>query len=186
MPGIFLRRFQDLTGAAERCPQSAARQSLPVFVRLPEAPDESTILRAEYSAADKVYIFPDPYTGSNIQIQPVLRGFIRHLYFYLPSGSTGAAIVLITRDRAVLSALTGLFMYSHAIGKVFHCRQALEWNNRTDPAPHFGNYGGIILRSLIPSLPSPGHTIHIWFPGLVPEKTYYQEERAANIKKRFA
>jgi len=116
-----------------------ARKALPgnpylFFVRLPQAPDESSILRAEYSATDKVYIFLDPYTGNILQQYSNtahFTGFIMYLHFSLLSGSTGATIVLITGIGLFLSVLTGLFVYRHAIGKVLRFRQALEWNNRT-------------------------------------------------------
>ncbi|MFX1708030.1 PepSY-associated TM helix domain-containing protein [Chitinophaga sp. CC14] len=116
-----------------------ARQALPgnpylFFVRLPQAPDESTVLRAEYSADHKVYIFLNPYTGKILQQYSNtghFTGYVMYLHFTLLSGKTGAIIVLITGIGLFLSVLTGLFVYRHALGKVLTFRQPLEWHNRT-------------------------------------------------------
>ena len=116
-----------------------ARQSLPgnpylFFVRLPQAPDESTVLRAEYSADHKVYIFLNPYNGKILQQYSNtdhFTGFVLYLHFTMLSGKTGATIVLITGILLFLTALTGLFVYRHAIKKVLTFRVKLEWSNRT-------------------------------------------------------
>ncbi|WP_177192415.1 PepSY-associated TM helix domain-containing protein [Chitinophaga arvensicola] len=116
-----------------------AHQALPgnpylIAVRLPQAPDESTVLRAEYEADHKEYVFLDPYTGKILQQYSNtghFTGYVLYLHFTLLSGRTGAIIILIASIALFLSALTGLFIYRHAIGKVLTFRQPLEWGNRT-------------------------------------------------------
>jgi uncharacterized iron-regulated membrane protein len=116
-----------------------AHQALPgnpylIAVRLPQAPDESTLLRAEYEADHKEYISLDPYSGKILaQYSNTARftGYVLYLHFTLLSGRTGAIIVLMTSIALFFSALTGLFIYRHAIGKVLSFRQPLEWSNRT-------------------------------------------------------
>lgn len=104
------------------------------FVRLPQAPDESMVLRAEYEADHKVYIFLNPYTGKILQQYANtdhLTGYVLYLHFTLMSGKTGATIVLFTAIALFLSVLTGLFIYRHAVGKVLAFRVKLEWHNST-------------------------------------------------------
>lgn len=116
-----------------------AQQALPghpylAFVRLPQAADESTVLRAEYAADHKVYIFLNPYTGKILQQYSNtdhLTGYVLYLHFSLLSGKTGATIVLIAAIGLFLSILTGIFIYRHAIGKVLTFRVKLEWHSRT-------------------------------------------------------
>lgn len=116
-----------------------AHQVLPgnpylIVIRLPQAPDESTVLRAEYEADHKEYIFLNPYTGKILQQYSNtahFTGYIMYLHFTLLSGKTGATIVLIASIALFLSVLTGIFIYRHAIWKVLSFRQPLEWDNRT-------------------------------------------------------
>lgn len=139
-----------------------------------------------YSAADKVYIFPDPYTGSNIQIQPVLRGFIRHLYFSLPSGSTGAAIVLITGIGLFYPLSPACLCIVMPSVKCFISGK--PWNGITGPTRRrtLAIMAALYWDHLFHPCPHPGILSISGFLVLIPEKIYYQEERAANIKKRFA
>ena len=116
-----------------------AQQAVPghpyiAFIRLPQAPDESTVLRAEYAADQKVYIFLNPYTGKVLQQYANtdhLTGYVLYLHFSLLSGRTGATIVLIASIALFLSILTGIFIYRNAIGKVLTFRVKPEWKNRT-------------------------------------------------------
>ncbi|NLR60863.1 PepSY domain-containing protein [Chitinophaga polysaccharea] len=104
------------------------------FVKIPQAPDESAILRADYTADHKVYVFLNPYTGQILQQYANtdhLTGYVLYLHFTLLSGKTGAIIVLITGIALFLSVFTGIFVYRHAIWKVLTFRLKLEWNNRT-------------------------------------------------------
>ncbi|TWF37414.1 putative iron-regulated membrane protein [Chitinophaga polysaccharea] len=104
------------------------------FVKIPHAPNESAILRADYTADHKVYVFLDPFTGKILQQYANtdhLTGYILYLHFTLLSGKTGATIVLITGIALFLSVLTGIFVYRHAMGKVLTFRLKLEWHNRT-------------------------------------------------------
>lgn len=116
-----------------------ARQALPgnpylFFTRLPQAPDESIVLRAEYAADHKVYVFLNPYTGKILQQYSNtdhLTGYVLYLHFTLMGGKTGATIVLITGIGLFLSILTGIFIYRNSIIKVLTFRVKLEWHNRT-------------------------------------------------------
>ncbi|WP_349314835.1 PepSY-associated TM helix domain-containing protein [Chitinophaga sp. MM2321] len=117
-----------------------AKQSLPgktpylFFVRLPQAPDESAIIRAEYAADYKVYLFMNPYTGQVVHQHAnkgYFTGFVLYLHFTLLSGKTGVKIMLITGILLFLSVLTGIWVYRGAIGKVLTFRVKLEWGNRT-------------------------------------------------------
>lgn len=116
-----------------------ARQALPgnpylFFVRLPQAANESIVLRAEYAADHKVYVFLNPYTGKILQQYSNtdhLTGYVLYLHFTLLSGKTGATIVLIAAIALFLSVLTGIFIYRNAIVKVLIFRVKLEWKNRT-------------------------------------------------------
>lgn len=129
-PGAQPRSLQQL--------MTDARQSLPgnpylFFVRLPQAPDESTVLRAEYAPNHKVYIFLNPYNGKILQQYSNtghFTGFMLYLHFTMLSGKTGAIIILITGILLFFTALTGLFVYRHAIKKVLSFRLKLEWRNR--------------------------------------------------------
>nr|WP_283093131.1 PepSY-associated TM helix domain-containing protein [Chitinophaga hostae] len=116
-----------------------ARQTLPgnpylFFTRLPQAPDESIVLRAEYAADHKVYVFLNPYTGKVLQQYSNtdhLTGNVLYLHFTLMAGKTGATIVLITGIGLFLSILTGIFIYRNSIIKVLTFRVKPEWHNRT-------------------------------------------------------
>jgi uncharacterized iron-regulated membrane protein len=116
-----------------------ARQVLPgnpyiAFLRIPQAASESTVLRAEYSADQKVYVFLNPYTGQVLQQYgntARLTGYVLYLHFTLLSGKTGAKVVLIAAIVLFLSVLTGIFIYRNSIGKVLTFRVKLEWHNRT-------------------------------------------------------
>jgi uncharacterized iron-regulated membrane protein len=126
-----------------------AQQALPghpyfAFTRLPQAPDESVVLRAEYSSDQKVYIFLNPYTGKILQQYANtdhLTGFVLYLHFSLLSGKTGATIILIAAIALFFSILTGIFIYRNAIGKVLTFRVKLEWHN---PARRWRNLHRIL------------------------------------------
>lgn len=130
-PGTTPKPLQDL--------MQDARQSLPgnpylIVIRLPQAPDESIVMRAEYTADHKVYILLNPYTGKILQQYANtdhFTGYVLYLHFTLLNGKTGATIILIAGIGLFLSVLTGLFIYRNAVIKVLTFRVKLEWQNRT-------------------------------------------------------
>ncbi|MFY0253743.1 PepSY-associated TM helix domain-containing protein [Chitinophaga sp. 30R24] len=114
-----------------------AQQSLPgkpyvYFMQLPQAADESALLRADYSADNKMYLLVNPYSGQILQKFSNKSNFsslLLYLHFTLLSGKTGAIIVLITAIGLFLTVLTGLFIYRKAIVKVLTFRMKLEWQH---------------------------------------------------------
>lgn len=104
------------------------------FSRLPQTPEEPTIIRAEYAPDYKLYIFLNPYTGEVIHQHTntgYFSGFLIYLHFSLLSGKTGARIMLITSILLFVSLLTGIWVYRKSIAKVLSFRLKPEWQSRT-------------------------------------------------------
>ncbi|WP_262707111.1 PepSY-associated TM helix domain-containing protein [Chitinophaga barathri] len=103
------------------------------FLRLPQAPDESLIMRAEYSAEDKVYVYLDPYTGKVLHRRGnkgYFTDFLLYLHFTPLSGRNGSVIILCVAFIMVISLLSGLHVYRKHLGKVLTFRDKIEWKHR--------------------------------------------------------
>ncbi|MBO9150931.1 PepSY-associated TM helix domain-containing protein [Chitinophaga sp. GCM10012297] len=103
------------------------------FLRLPQAPNESLIMRAEYSAEDKVYNYLDPYTGEVIYRRGnknYFTGWLLFLHFTLLSGRNGSIIILCATVLMLISIATGLYVYRKHLGKVLTFRDKIEWKYR--------------------------------------------------------
>lgn len=101
--------------------------------RLPQSPDETTIIRAEYDAERKVYFFVNPYTAQVVGQRgntDYFMGKVLYFHFSLLSGKTGAQIILVMAILLAISLLTGAWIYRHAFGKVLTFRVKLEWSHR--------------------------------------------------------
>lgn len=114
------------------------QQSLPgnpylLFVKIPQQPDQSVVLRAEYKPDHKVYVFIDPYTGKILRQHSntgYFTGWLLYLHFTLLSGTNGARVILIVGILLLLSLLTGTWIYRKAFGKVLRFQVKPEWHNR--------------------------------------------------------
>ncbi|WP_346318820.1 PepSY-associated TM helix domain-containing protein [Chitinophaga sp. YIM B06452] len=103
------------------------------FLRLPQAPGESLIMRAEYSADNKVYVYLDPYTGKVLHRRGnkgYFTGFLLYLHFTLLSGRNGSVIILCVSFIMLVSLATGLYVYRKHLGKVLTFRDKIEWKHR--------------------------------------------------------
>lgn len=103
------------------------------FLRLPQSPEESLIMRAEYSAEDKTYIYLNPYTGEVIHSRGnknYFTGWLLFLHFTLLSGRNGSIAILCVTLIMLISIATGLYVYRKHIGKVLTFRDKIEWKYR--------------------------------------------------------
>lgn len=103
------------------------------FLRMPQQPGESLVMRAEYTADHKVYIYLNPYTGQVLHIRRntgYFTGWLLYLHFSLLSGKTGAQIILVIGCLFFISLLTGIWIYRKSISKVLAFRLKPEWHNR--------------------------------------------------------
>lgn len=104
------------------------------FLRMPQAPSESVILRAEYSPERKIYIFLNPYTASVLHIRSnkgYFTGLLLYLHFTLLSGRNGSIIIMVAAFIMIISLLTGLYVYRKHLGRVLTFRDKIEWKHRT-------------------------------------------------------
>ncbi|WP_158618254.1 PepSY-associated TM helix domain-containing protein [Chitinophaga lutea] len=104
------------------------------FLRLPQAPSETVVMRAEYSADHKIYIYLHPYTGQVLHTRSnkgYFTGALLYLHFTLLSGVNGSIAVMIIGFLIIISLLTGLHVYRKHLLKVLTFRDRIEWKHRS-------------------------------------------------------
>lgn len=104
------------------------------FLRMPQAPSETVVMRAEYSAENKVYIFLNPYTAEVLHVRrskDYFTGWLLYLHFTLLSGLTGSVVILVIAFLIIISLITGLYVYRKHLWKVLTFRDKIEWKHRS-------------------------------------------------------
>ncbi|WP_143307744.1 PepSY-associated TM helix domain-containing protein [Chitinophaga vietnamensis] len=130
-PGAIRKPIQEQLSSARR----ALRGGHPYLLvtKLPEAPTETTVIRAEYSVENKVYLFVNPYTAEVIAQRgnkDYFMGWLLYFHFSLLAGKTGAQVMLVTGILLFLSLLTGTWIYRKSFRKVLTFKAPLEWHKR--------------------------------------------------------
>ncbi len=103
------------------------------FQRMPQAADEALVMRAEYSAENKVYVYVNPYTAEVLHTRgnkDYFTGFLLYLHFTLMSGRNGSIIILFMAAVMLIAIATGLYVYRKHLLKVLTFRDKIEWKLR--------------------------------------------------------
>ncbi|WP_126246818.1 PepSY-associated TM helix domain-containing protein [Chitinophaga rhizosphaerae] len=103
------------------------------FQRMPQAPEEALVMRAEYSAENKVYLYVDPYTAEILHTRgnkDFFTGFLLYLHFTLMSGRNGSIIILFMAAVMLVAIVTGVYVYRKHLWKVLTFRDKIEWKFR--------------------------------------------------------
>lgn len=103
------------------------------FLRLPQQPEEALIMRAEYSAEDKVYLYLNPYTAEVLHQRgnkEYFTGALLFLHFTLLSGRNGSIVILTIAVVMLIAIGTGLYVYRKHLWKVLTFRDKIEWKFR--------------------------------------------------------
>lgn len=136
------QRYFQVQPAAQRLPLNtlyeAGTRALPgqpylTFQRMPQAPEEALVMRAEYSAENKVYVYVNPYTAEVLHTRgnkDYFTGFLLYLHFTLMSGRNGSIIILTMAGIMLIAIATGLYVYRKHLWKVLTFRDRIEWKIR--------------------------------------------------------
>lgn len=103
------------------------------FQRMPQQADEALVMRAEYSAENKVYVYVNPYTAEVLHTRgnkDYFTGFLLYLHFTLMSGRNGSIIILVMAAVMLAAIATGLYVYRKHLLKVLTFRDKIEWKIR--------------------------------------------------------
>lgn len=117
---------------------SAGTKALPgnpylTFQRMPQSPEESMVMRAEYSTENKVYVYLNPYTAEVLHTRGnknYFTGMLLYLHFTLLSGRNGSIIILFMATLMLVAIATGLYVYRKHLWKVLTFRDKIEWKIR--------------------------------------------------------
>ncbi|RAI99751.1 putative iron-regulated membrane protein [Chitinophaga skermanii] len=103
------------------------------ILRLPQEPNATCILRAEYGPERRIYVVVNPYTAEVIAQRSntgYFSGWVMYLHFTLLSGFKGAWVILITGILFAISIITGIIIYRKSFAKVLTFKTKLEWRNK--------------------------------------------------------
>lgn len=116
----------------------AGLQTLPgrpylAFSRIPKAPEDVLVMRAEYDAENKIYLYINPYTAEVIHTRgnkEYFTGALLFLHFTLLSGRNGSIVILVMAFVMLIAIATGRYVYRKHVWKVLLFRDKIEWKVR--------------------------------------------------------